>query len=205
MPQTYKGAAIPAYSDTADGPLALRNLVDAGNVVSRVSSGQKPAAPQEGHLIWNTTDKRYEYWNGTAWVNLSQGTAGPRGFLGESYVTNVSGTNQASTYATGTTVTVSGVTGRRLKVSTWCEMRSTTSAVSDPDFRIRIRQGSTEVASVGFKETGTVTPALGGSCFGTFSASTASTTFTLDFSRGSSNFTPLLSRGYLLVEDIGAA
>lgn len=133
MPQTYKGASIPAYSDTADGPLAFRTLIDNGSAISRVTSGQKPGSPVEGHVIYNTTDKRYEYWNGTAWTTLHRADGGPRG-----YVTEVS-TSQ------GLTIPVSGgftvmltanltnmQVGRRLRI--YARLQAACGAGTDPAF-----------------------------------------------------------------------
>lgn len=70
MPATHKGVTIPAPSDTADAPQAFKNFIDGGGAISRVASAAKPASPVEGQIIYNLTDRRFEHWNGSAWVGL---------------------------------------------------------------------------------------------------------------------------------------
>lgn len=133
MPQTYKGASIPAYADTADAPLAFRNLIDNGSVVSRVASGQKPATPVEGHLIWNTTDKRYEYWNGTAWVTLHLGDGGPRGYVTEVSTSAGLTIPEQGAFTTVLTASLTGMTvGRRLRITG--RLQTACGATTDPAF-----------------------------------------------------------------------
>jgi hypothetical protein len=138
MPQTYKGASIPAYSDTADGPLAFRTLVDGGSVVSRVASSAKPAAPVEGHVIWNTTDKRFEYWNGSAWTVLARGDGGPRGFVAEFTATSQTIANAAG-WQNASTVTVTGLSvGRRLKYTV--QHTASCGATTDPEIEFAVNR-----------------------------------------------------------------
>ena len=137
MPQTYKGVSIPAYSDTADAPTAFRNLIDGGSAISRVASGQKPAAPVEGQMIWNTTDKRYEYWNGSAWTVLARGDGGPRGFVQEFTATGGGTIANAAGWQTASLVTVTGMsTGRRLKFTV--EGTFACAATTDPEIEFSV-------------------------------------------------------------------
>lgn len=202
MPQTYKGAAIPAYSDTADGPLAFRNMVDAGNVLSRVSSGAKPAAPQEGHLIWNTTDKRYEYWNGTAWVVLSRGDGGPRGFVGE--FTALSGGTVAGSFSTKSQVELTGVsTGRKIKFITTHSFACSATTNPEVEFRVALPSG-TVLASSNFISPGSGFFRHTVVLFGTYTMTASSGFFNFQ-GRTVSGTAFLHEGGKWLFEDIGPA
>ena len=75
MPQTYKGVTIPSYADPADGVVAFQGFVDAGGGIGQVTTATRPAAPQVGHTIYNTTEDRHEVFNGSGWVPLTQLTA----------------------------------------------------------------------------------------------------------------------------------
>jgi hypothetical protein len=113
MPQQHKGVQIPASTDTADAVQAFKNLVDAGNVIHRTSSVTNATA---GMIRWNSN--KYEYYTGSAWVDLFRGSNGPRGFLGQQLEnTSLVIPNQGA-YTPLAMVTITGTTaGRRLKVT----------------------------------------------------------------------------------------
>lgn len=204
MPQTYKGASIPAYSDVSDGVVAFRNLVDGGGAISRVSSGQKPAAPVEGHVIWNTTDKRYEYWNGTAWANLSRGDGGPRGFVQEFVVTGPQSIVNAAGWQNASTVTVSGLSaGRRLKYTV--SHMASCAVTGDPEIEFAVnRPNSTTDQTRNWILRGTGQFRINTEHFGVWTTTGASQQFSL-VGRVRNGNGWVWESGYWLFEDIGPA
>lgn len=204
MPQTYKGVSIPAYSDTADGPAAFRNLIDGGGAISRVASGQKPAAPVEGQVIWNTTDKRFEYWNGSAWTALHRGDGGPRGYITESVASGALTIANSAGFTTLLEVTLTGMTvGRRIKFTGQLTMAC--GATTDPQIAAAVtlpNSNQTSFAEFGSQGAGFFRASTAHA--GTWVTTGASQTFRIGARVKEGN--PWTREGaYLLFEDIGPA
>lgn len=79
MSQSYKGMTIPAYADSADGPLAFQDFVDSGPIPRFADATARDAAiatPVAGQMVYNTTTGLFEAWNGASWVQPWLGTTG---------------------------------------------------------------------------------------------------------------------------------
>lgn len=204
MPQTYKGVSIPAYSDTADAPTAFRNLIDGGSAISRVASGQKPAAPVEGQMIWNTTDKRYEYWNGSAWTVLARGDGGPRGYITESSISGSLLIAVSGGFTTMLEVTLTGLSvGRRIKFSG--HLTAACAGTADPQIAAVVilpNGGLTAYSEFGSAGTGFFRVSTAHT--GTWVTTGASQTFRIG-ARVKEGSAWLREGAYLLFEDLGPA
>ena len=62
--------------------------------------GTPPGSPTEGQVYYDTNDHVLKTWNGTAWINASQGTQGTQGLQGEIGTQGTTGT-QGSTGTQG--------------------------------------------------------------------------------------------------------
>jgi len=71
MSQSYKGLTIPAYADSADGPVAFSDFVDSGPIPRFADATARNAAiasPVEGMVVYNLALDQYEVYDGTGWT-----------------------------------------------------------------------------------------------------------------------------------------
>jgi hypothetical protein len=73
-------------------PIDLGKLELQNARVQNLSTAQKPANPVEGQIYYDTDDKVVKTWNGTAWINASQGTQGTTGAQGTQGTVGAQGT-----------------------------------------------------------------------------------------------------------------
>ena len=60
----------PNFGGTVSGDV----YVSDNFVLPKGTAAQRPASPEEGQMWFNTTTKKFEVWNGTAWVQLVPST-----------------------------------------------------------------------------------------------------------------------------------
>ena len=63
-------------------PIDLGKLELQNARIQNLATVNKPANPVEGQIYYDTDDKVVKTWNGTAWINASQGTQGVQGTVG---------------------------------------------------------------------------------------------------------------------------
>ena len=73
-------------------PIDLGKLELQNARIQNLSTAQKPANPVEGQIYYDTDDKVVKTWNGTAWINASQGTQGTTGAQGTQGTVGAQGT-----------------------------------------------------------------------------------------------------------------
>jgi hypothetical protein len=73
-------------------PIDLGKLELQNARIQNLSTAQKPVNPVEGQIYYDTDDKVVKTWNGTAWINASQGTQGVQGTVGSQGVQGTLGT-----------------------------------------------------------------------------------------------------------------
>ena len=63
-------------------PIDLGKLELQNARIQNLATVSAPASPVEGQIYYDTNDKVVKTWNGTAWINASQGTQGTTGAQG---------------------------------------------------------------------------------------------------------------------------
>ena len=76
-------------------PIDLGKLELQNARIQNLATVSAPASPVEGQIYYDTNDKVVKTWNGTAWINASQGTQGTTGAQGTVGAQGTTGTQGA--------------------------------------------------------------------------------------------------------------
>lgn len=171
--------------------------------LSDVTSGTRPSVPYEGELIYETDTNKLMGFGGTDWASRDAG-----GQVAYAQAVANQGAITAEVDLTNCTVTLTPATGRRYKITGYCQASSTGAA---DQFAMKILQDGTQITDISGGNAG-ATANQGSTMFGAvvLTPTASSHTYKLSLRRVTGAGTVTMGAAatapaYILVEDIGAA
>lgn len=141
MPDTYKGMTVPRYDETADGVLAIKNLVDSGPIPRANSQGTLPANPVVGQIAYRTDIHDILIYSGP-----TAGWTRPWNMpWGHVTATTINSTVSMTDDGVVASVTFPATTGRRYR---YVFSGATVQIDGDVVFECRIKDGTTPIGGI---------------------------------------------------------